>query len=94
MQAPAPPPDTLPDFISLEAAAALAIAALVAFAIALLVGSLTRRLLVRIEGDRFQTQPIANATVRAVRRVTCFRRSILPASNLPSACTRWKSRAG
>ena len=70
MQAPAVTPDTLPDFISLEAAAALAIAAIVAAAISLVVGSLTRRLLLRIEGDRFQTQPIANATVRAVRRVT------------------------
>lgn len=69
MQAPAQP-DALPAFFSLEAAAALAVAALVATAIALLVGSLTRRLLLSIEGERFQTQPIANATVRAVRRVT------------------------
>ena len=69
MPAPAQP-DALPAIFSLEAAAALAVAALVATAIALLVGSLTRRLLRSIEGERFQTQPIANATVRAVRRVT------------------------
>ena len=37
--------------------------------IALLAG-LTRRLLRAIEGDRFHTQAIANATVKAVRRVT------------------------
>jgi len=60
----------LPAIFSLEAAAALAVALLIASAIALLVGSLTRRLLLSIEGDRFHTQPIANATVRAVRRVT------------------------
>src|SRR5436190_7298926 len=69
MQAPAQP-DALGEFLSLEAAAALAIAALVAIAIALLVGSLTRRLLIRIEGDRFHTHSIARATVRGVRRVT------------------------
>lgn len=69
MQAPAQAP-ALPAIFSLEAAAALAIAALVAAALALLVGSLTRRLLLGIEGERFHTQPIANATVRAVRRVT------------------------
>ena len=66
-------PDTrnpLPAIFSLEAAAAIAIAALIASAAALLVGSLTRRLLLRIEGERFHTQPIANATVKAVRRVT------------------------
>lgn len=70
MQAPAPTPDTISNIISLQAAAALAIAALVAVAIALLVGSLTRRLMLRVEGDRFQSQPLANATVSAVRRVT------------------------
>ena len=32
--------------------------------------SLTRRLLLAIEGERFHTQPIAHATVKAVRRVT------------------------
>jgi small-conductance mechanosensitive channel len=68
MQAPASP-DALPAIFSLEAFAALSVAALVAAAIALLVGSLTRRLLLSIVGDRFHTQPIANATVRAVRRV-------------------------
>jgi small-conductance mechanosensitive channel len=69
MQAPATP-NPLPAIFSLEAAAAIAIAALIASAVALLVGSLTRRLLLSIEGERFHTQPIANATVRAVRRVT------------------------
>ncbi|MBY0494511.1 MAG: mechanosensitive ion channel family protein [Cyanobacteria bacterium] len=69
MQAPVTPP-ALPAMFSLEAAAAVAIAALIASAIALLVGSLTRRLLLSIEGERFHTQPIANATVRAVRGVT------------------------
>ena len=69
MQAPATP-DPLPAIFSLEAAAAIAIAALIAAAIALFVGSLTRRLLLAIEGERFHTQPIAKATVKAVRRVT------------------------
>jgi small-conductance mechanosensitive channel len=69
MQAPAQPA-ALPAVFSIEAAAALALAALAASAAALLVGSLTRRLLLNIEGERFHTQPFANATVRAVRRVT------------------------
>lgn len=69
MQVPATSTATPPAF-NLEAVAALSVAALVAAAIALLVGSLVRRLLLRIEGERFHTQPIANATVRAVRRVT------------------------
>jgi small conductance mechanosensitive channel len=60
----------LHDIISLEAVAAVALAVLAAAAIAMLVASLTRRLLLRIEGERFHTQPFANATVRAVRRVT------------------------
>lgn len=69
MQTPAPPEALHPVF-SLEAFAALALAALVAMSIALLVGTLTRRLLRAIEGDRFHTQAIANATVKAVQRVT------------------------
>ena len=69
MQAPAQP-TALPAIFTLEAVAALAVAALIASAIALLVGSLTRKLLLSVEGDRFHTQPIASATVRAVRRVT------------------------
>jgi moderate conductance mechanosensitive channel len=69
MQAPAQP-QALPAIFTLEAAAALAVAALIASAIALVVGSLTRRLLLSIEGERFHTQPFAHATVRAVRRVT------------------------
>lgn len=69
MQQPAPAP-ALPAIFSLEAVAALAIAALIAFAIALTVGALTRRLLLSIEGERFHTQPFAPATVKAVRRVT------------------------
>ena len=107
MQAPAVPPDTLPDIISLEAAAAIAVAALIATAIALLVGSLTRRLLLRIEGERFHTQPIANATVRAVRRVTFILALLVlsfPALDLagvkltvglhPEQITRWVSESG
>src|SRR6186997_1518228 len=68
MQATTPP--ALPTFFTVEAVAALALAALAAVAIALLVGSLVRRLLLAIEGERFHTQPIAHATVKAVRRVT------------------------
>jgi moderate conductance mechanosensitive channel len=67
---PQAPPAALPAFFTIEAAAAIALAALAAMAAALLVGSLTRRLLLNIEGERFHTQPIANATVTAVRRVT------------------------
>jgi small conductance mechanosensitive channel len=69
---PAVPQETqaLHDIISLEAVAAVALAALAAAAIAMVVASLTRRMLLRIEGERFHTQPFANATVRAVRRVT------------------------
>jgi small conductance mechanosensitive channel len=70
MQAPSAPATGLPAIVSIEAAAALAIATVVAFAIALLAGSLTRRLLVAIEGDRFHSQPLAQTTVKAVRRVT------------------------
>ena len=69
MQAPAQPA-AVSQVASLEALAALSVAALLASAIALLVGSLTRRLLLSIEGERFHTQPIANATVKMVRRVT------------------------
>jgi small conductance mechanosensitive channel len=107
MQAPAAPPDTLPNIVSLEAAAAIAIAALLAAAIALLVGSLTRRLLLRIEGERFQTQPIATATVRALRRVTFVLALLVlsfPALDLagvelaaglqPEQITRWISESG
>jgi small conductance mechanosensitive channel len=107
MQAPAPPPDPLPDILSLEALAAIAMAALVAAAIALLIGSLTRRLLVRIEGERFQTQPLAAATVRAVQRVTFILALLVlsfPALDLagvklavglhPQQITRWVSESG
>src|SRR5262245_34418358 len=69
MQAPAQP-DALAAFFRVEAAAALAIAALLAAAIAMLVGSLTRRMFLKLEGDRFHTHPIAKATVRGIRRVT------------------------
>ena len=103
----APQHAALPALFSLEALAALAIAALIASAIALLVGSLTRRLLLSIEGERFHTQPIANATVRAVRRVT-FILSLLvvsfPALDLagveltvglhPEQLTRWLTESG
>jgi small-conductance mechanosensitive channel len=68
MQATTPP--DVSAMLRVEALAALALVALAASAIALLAGSLTRRLLLSIEGERFHTQPIANATVKAVRRVT------------------------
>ena len=107
MQAPAQQSQAFPDIVSVEALAALALAALAAMAIALLVGSLTRRLLLTIEGDRFHTQPIANATVRAVRRVT-FVLSLMvlafPALDLagveltvglhPEDVSRWLAQSG
>jgi small-conductance mechanosensitive channel len=106
MQAPTTP-QAIPAVFSLEAAAALSVAALVAAAIALLAGSITRRLLLSIEGERFHTQPIANATVRAVRRVT-FVLSFLvlsfPALDLagveidaglhPEDLTQWLTQSG
>ena len=105
MQTPAAEP--LQPLISLEAFVALALAALVALAIAMLVGRLTRRLLRAIEGDRFHTQAIANATVRAVQRIT-FVLSLLvlafPALDLagveptaglhPDEVTQWLTRSG
>jgi len=69
LQAPSPP-EAFHPIISLEAVAALALAALAAVAIALVVGRVTRRLLRAIEGERFHTHVIANATVTAVQRVT------------------------
>lgn len=106
MQTPAPP-EALQPIVSLEAFVALSLAALVAMSIALLVGTLTRRLLRAIEGDRFQTQAIANATVKAVQRVT-FVLSMLvlafPALDLAGVeltvglhsedITRWLTRSG
>ena len=100
-------PEALQPLISLEAFAALALAALAALAIAMLVGRLTRRLLRAIEGDRFHTQTIANATVRAVQRIT-FVLSLLvlafPALDLagiepsvglhPEEVTEWLTRSG
>ncbi len=95
------------DIFSVEAVAALAVAALVALAVALFVGSLTRRLLLSIEGERFHTQPIANTTVRAVRRVTFVLSllvSIFPALDLagvdlavglhPEDVTGWLTQNG
>jgi moderate conductance mechanosensitive channel len=76
MQTPPAQPEALHPIVSLEAIAALALAAMAALAIALLVGRLTRRLFRSIEGERFHTQAIANATVRAVQRVT-FALSVL-----------------
>ncbi len=55
---------------TLEVTLAIALTLLVAGALALLAGTLTRRLLRSIEGDRFHVQPIANTTVRVVRRLT------------------------
>ncbi len=70
MQAPAAP-EAINPIASLEAVTALALAGLVALAIALVAGALARRLLRKIEGDRFQNHLAANgATVRAVRLVT------------------------
>src|SRR5919106_3160601 len=100
-------PEALHPILSLEAFAALSLAALAAVAIALLVGRLTRRLLRAIEGDRFHTQTIANATVRAVQRIT-FVLSLLvlafPALDLagveptvglhPEEVTQWLTRSG
>jgi small-conductance mechanosensitive channel len=104
--APAQSP-SLPAIFSVEAVAAIAVAAVVASAIALVVGSLTRRLLLSIEGERFHTQPIANTTVKAVRRVT-FILSLLvlsfPALDLagveltaglhPEEVTQWLTKSG
>ena len=107
MQPPAPQSAAIHDIISVEALAALAIAAVAAAAIAMVVGSLTRRLLHTIEGDRFNTQPIARATVKAVQRVT-FALSLLvlafPALDLagvqhavglhPEDVSRWLTASG
>lgn len=101
------PASALPAIVSLEAVAALAIASLIASAIALLVGSLTRRLLLGIEGERFHTQPFTHTTVKAVRRVT-FILSLLvlsfPALDLagvevtaglhPEEVTQWLTKSG
>ncbi|MEO8682659.1 MAG: mechanosensitive ion channel family protein [Vicinamibacterales bacterium] len=54
---------------TLEVVLALALVVLVAGAGAMLVSGLTRRLLLKIEGDRFHTQPFAATTVRLVRRL-------------------------
>jgi small conductance mechanosensitive channel len=69
MQTPSQP-EALNPILSLEALAALSLAALAALAIALLVGRLIRRALRAVEGERFQTQVISAATVKAVTRVT------------------------
>ncbi len=106
MQAPATS-TAVPAVFSLEALAALSVAALLAAAVALLVGSVVRRLLLSIEGERFHTQPFANTTVRAVRRVT-FVLSLLvlsfPALDLagveltvglhPEDLTQWLTQSG
>lgn len=70
MQSDAASP-TLPDN-TLEITLALALVALVALALALLAGMVTRRIMAAIEGERIQTTAIADPTVRAVRRVTFF----------------------
>jgi small-conductance mechanosensitive channel len=61
----------LPDN-TLEVALALAMVALVALALGLLAGMITRRILKAIEGERIHTTAFADPTVRAVRRVTFF----------------------
>ncbi len=107
MQPPVQQPQAVDAILRVETLAALALVTLAAVAIALLVGSLTRRLLLRIEGERFHTQPIANTTVRAVRRVT-FVLSLLvltfPALDLagvelavglhPEEVSRWLTQNG
>lgn len=55
---------------TLEITLALALTVLVAGAVALLAGGLTRRLLSSIEGERFPVQPVADATVGIVRRIS------------------------
>ena len=67
MQA-SPAAATLPNN-SLEVLLALAMAALVAAALGMLAGALTRRLLRSIEGERFHTKSIADRTVSVVRRL-------------------------
>ena len=69
MQAPGQT-EALNSLVSLEALVALAFAALGALTAALVAGGLTRRVLRAVEGERFQTKTIADATVRAVRRIT------------------------
>jgi small-conductance mechanosensitive channel len=106
MQVPAQQ-EALHSIISFEAFVALALTALVAMSIALLVGNLTRRLLRSIEGDRFHTQAIANATVKAVQRVTFILSMLVlafPALDLagveltvglnPEDVTRWLTHSG
>ncbi|MEO7158335.1 MAG: mechanosensitive ion channel family protein [Vicinamibacterales bacterium] len=106
MQEPGPPRG-LPSYVSLEAAAAVAIVALIAVSLAMLAGSLVRRLLHSIEGDRFHTQAIARRTVLAVRRVTfvlSFLVLLFPALEVagvqlnvglhPADVSRWATQAG
>ena len=106
MQPPAQP--ALNPIVSLEAVAALAMTALAAMAVALAVGALTRRVLNRIEGERYQSHAVANrATVKAVRRVTfalLFLVLAFPALDLAGVeftvglhtddVTRWAARGG
>lgn len=109
MQTPAPVTDASVNALaSLEVVAALSLAALAALGLALAAGALTRRLLRKIEGERFQNHVLANAaTVRAVRRVT-FVLSLLvlafPALDIagveltvglhPEDLTQWLTRGG
>jgi len=55
---------------TLEVTLAIALTALIAGAAAMVAGSLTRRLLRSIEGERVHVQSIADATVRIVSRLT------------------------
>lgn len=55
---------------TLEVTLAIAMTLLIAGAVALLAGRVTRRLFQSIEGDRVHVRPIADATVRIVRRIT------------------------
>ena len=66
---PASSAATLPSN-TLEVTLAIAMTLLIAGAVALLAGRVIRRLLQSIEGDRVHVRPIADATVRIVRRIT------------------------
>lgn len=95
------PPNTI------EAVAAVLLAAAAALAASLVVGAITRRLLVRIEGDRFHASAIAATTIKAVRRVTFVLAMLVftfPALDLagveigvglhPEDVSRWVAKSG
>ena len=102
---PAPAP-AVPS-LNLEAFAAILLAAAAALATSLLIGALTRRLLVAIEGERFHTSAVAGTTITAVRRVTFGLAMLIftfPALDLagveigvgmhPEEMSRWVAKSG